>query len=44
MIFGLKLSVVFFATYLFYIQKHLWIAYVGLGFILLEAILVIWFS
>ena len=42
MIFGLVLSVVLtgaLATYLAnYIQKHLWIAYVGLGFILLVAI------
>ena len=42
MIFGLLLSVVLtgaLATYLAnYIQKHLWIAYVGLGFILLIAI------
>ena len=42
MIFGLVLSVVLtgaLATYLaYYIQKHLWIAYVGLGFILLIAI------
>ena len=42
MIFGLILSVVLtgaLATYLAnYIQKHLWIAYVGLGFILLIAI------
>ena len=42
MIFGLVLSVVLtgaMATYLAnYIQKHLWIAYVGLGFILLVAI------
>ena len=42
MIFGLVLSVVLtgaLATYLAnYIQKHLWIAYVGLGFILLIAI------
>ena len=42
MIFGLVLSVVLTgagATYLAnYIQKHLWIAYVGLGFILLVAI------
>ena len=42
MIFGLVLSVILtgaMATYLAsYIQKHLWIAYVGLGFILLVAI------
>ncbi len=42
MIFGLVLSVILtgaLATYLAnYIQKHLWIAYVGLGFILLIAI------
>ena len=42
MIFGLMLSVVLtgaLATYLAnYIQKHLWIAYVGLGFILLVAL------
>ena len=42
MIFGLVLSVVLtgaLATYLAnYIQKHLWIAYVGLGFILIIAI------
>ncbi len=42
MIFGLVLSVVLTgagATYLAnYIQKHLWIAYVGLGFILIVAI------
>ena len=42
MIFGLLLSVVLtgaLATYLAnYIQKHLWIAYIGLGFILLIAI------
>ena len=42
MIFGLILSVVLTgagATYLAnYIQKHLWIAYIGLGFILLIAI------
>ena len=42
MIFGLVLSVVLtgaMATYLAnYIQKHLWIAYVGLGFILIIAI------
>jgi YjbE family integral membrane protein len=42
MIFGLMLSVVLtgaLATYMAnYIQKHLWIAYVGLGFILLVAI------
>jgi len=42
MIFGLVLSVVLtgaLATYLaYYIQKHLWIAYIGLGFILLVAI------
>jgi len=42
MIFGLVLSVVLtgaMATYLAnYIQKHLWIAYVGLGFILLVAL------
>ena len=41
-IFGLVLSVILtgaMATYLAnYIQKHLWIAYVGLGFILLVAI------
>ena len=45
MIFGLVLSVILtgaLATYLAnYIQKHLWIAYVGLGFILLVAILLI---
>ena len=42
MIFGLLLSVVLtgaMATYLAnYIQKHLWVVYVGLGFILLVAI------
>ncbi len=42
MIFGLVLSVILtgaLATYLAnYIQKHIWIAYVGLGFILLVAI------
>ena len=42
MIFGLVLSVVLtgaLATYLAnYIQKHLWIAYIGLGFILIVAI------
>ena len=42
MIFGLILSVILtgaMATYLAnYIQKHLWIAYVGLGFILIVAI------
>ena len=42
MIFGLLLSVVLtgaLATYLAnYIQKHIWIAYIGLGFILLIAI------
>ena len=42
MIFGLVLSVVLTgagATYLAnYIQKHLWIAYVGLGFILIVAL------
>ena len=42
MIFGLVLSVVLtgaLATYLAnYIQKHMWIAYVGLGFILIVAI------
>ena len=42
MIFGLVLSVVLTgagATYLAnYIQKHLWIAYIGLGFIFLVAI------
>ena len=42
MIFGLVLSVILtgaLATYLAnYIQKHLWIAYIGLGFILLIAI------
>ena len=42
MIFGLVLSVVLtgaLATYLAnYIQKHIWIAYIGLGFILLIAI------
>jgi len=42
MIFGLILSVVLtgaLATYLAnYIQKHLWIAYVGLGFILVVAL------
>ncbi len=42
MIFGLVLSVVLtgaLATYLAnYIQKHLWIAYVGLGFILIVAL------
>ena len=38
MIFGLVLSGAL-ATYLAnYIQKHLWIAYIGLGFILLVAI------
>ena len=40
--FGLILSVVLtgaLATYLAnYIQKHLWIAYIGLGFILLVAL------
>ena len=42
MIFGLVLSVILtgaMATYLaYYIQKHLWIAYVGLGFILIVAL------
>ena len=42
MIFGLVLSVILtgaMATYLAnYIQRHLWIAYIGLGFILLVAI------
>ena len=42
MVFGLVLSVILtgaLATYLAnYIQKHLWIAYVGLGFILIVAI------
>jgi predicted tellurium resistance membrane protein TerC len=42
MMFGLILSVILtgaLATYLAsYIQKHLWIVYVGLGFILLIAI------
>jgi YjbE family integral membrane protein len=42
MIFGLILSVILtgaLATYLAnYIQKHLWIAYIGLGFILIVAI------
>ena len=42
MIFGLVLSVILtgaLATYLAsYIQKHLWIAYIGLGFILLVAL------
>ena len=42
MIFGLVLSVILtgaMATYLAnYIQKHLWIAYIGLGFILIVAI------
>ncbi|MDC0396025.1 YjbE family putative metal transport protein [Candidatus Pelagibacter sp.] len=42
MIFGLVLSVILtgaLATYLAnYIQKHIWIAYVGLGFILIVAI------
>ena len=42
MIFGLVLSVILtgaMATYLAnYIQKHLWIAYIGLGFILLVAL------
>ena len=42
MIFGLVLSVVLtgaLATYLAnYIQRHIWIAYVGLGFILIVAI------
>ena len=42
MIFGLVLSVILtgaMATYLAnYIQKHLWIAYVGLGFILIVAL------
>ena len=42
MIFGLVLSVILtgaLATYLAnYIQKHLWIAYIGLGFILIVAI------
>ena len=41
-IFGLDLSVILtgaLATYLAnYIQKHLWIAYIGLGFILIVAI------
>ena len=42
MMFGLILSVVLtgaLATYLAnYIQRHLWIAYIGLGFILLVAL------
>ena len=42
MIFGLVLSVILtgaLATYLAnYVQKHLWIVYVGLGFILLVAL------
>ena len=42
MIFGLVLSVILtgaLATYLAnYIQKHLWIAYIGLAFILIVAI------
>ena len=42
MVFGLVLSVILtgaIATYLAnYIQKHLWIAYIGLGFILIVAI------
>ena len=42
MIFGLVLSVILtgaLATYLAnYIQKHLWIAYIGLGFILIVAL------
>ena len=42
MIFGLVLSVILtgaLATYMAnYIQKHLWIAYIGLGFILIVAI------
>ena len=42
MIFGLVLSVILtgaLATYLAnYIQKHLWIAYVGLAFILIVAL------
>ena len=42
MIYGLVLSVILTgagATYLAnYIQKHIWIAYIGLGFILLVAI------
>ena len=42
MIFGLVLSVVLtgaLASYLAnYVQKHIWIAYVGLGFILIVAI------
>ena len=42
MVFGLALSVILtgaLATYLAnYIQKHLWIAYIGLGFILIVAI------
>ena len=42
MIFGLVLSVILtgaLATYLAnYIQKHLWIVYIGLGFILIVAI------
>ncbi len=42
MVFGLVLSVILtgaLATYLAnYIQKHLWIAYIGLGFILIVAI------
>ena len=42
MIFGLVLSVILtgaLATYLAnYVQKHLWIVYIGLGFILLVAL------
>ena len=42
MIFGLVLSVILtgaLATYMAnYIQRHLWIAYIGLGFILIVAI------
>ena len=42
MVFGLVLSVIltgYLSTYLAnYIQKHLWIAYIGLGFILIVAI------
>ena len=42
MIFGLILSVILtgaLATYLAnYVQKHLWIVYIGLGFILLVAL------
>ena len=42
MIFGLVLSVILtgaLATYLAnYIQKHIWVVYIGLGFILIVAI------